>query len=154
MQLKCVICSDEQSYNARTESCEYHAITLGNYEVGSYVNLTEPLEALIEQNSKKMSGNPNAKVCPTEKPYFNEQRCMSCGDSQPLFNHTSKQCTKCLPKEVYNPSLHVCEHFFEPVQLTNINAGNIIDLIGTIDSINDKQQSIISKNPKASICPI
>lgn len=135
LQLKCTQCTEEQRYSAVTESCDYIPTTLSNYEAENYVNLTEPLSALQEQNNKKLAANPTAKVCPIDKPFFDGRQCIACSRVQPLFNHTSKMCTRCLTKEVYNPTARICEVYYPTVSLTNTNAGNLVGVLSTLDSI-------------------
>jgi len=92
-------------------------------------------------------------VCPSDNPYFNTKKCINCTEEQPLFNHTSKLCTKCLPTEVYSPSTRLCEINYPVVTLTNMSAGNLVRLTSSFESIVTQNERVLSGNPKASVCP-
>ncbi len=65
----------------------------------TYLLLPENLTIdIIKTNNLNIRvSNPSSKIiyCPASQPYFNNKSCINCTIEFPLFNFTTKTCTKC-----------------------------------------------------------
>lgn len=111
-----------------------------------------PISAIYQEASALKSHNPNNRLemCPLEKPFANKFFvCISCPESDPLFDISTRQCTRCKDETIYDQELSRCIGKF----ITNPNAPNLYFKGVSKQKYLEEYNALKSRYPNLTDCP-
>lgn len=65
-------------------------------------------------------------LCPTNAPFYDGQKCVSCSDPTPIFDNSISRCSSCPSGTIYNANTHKCD------RLPNLSNNAATNYVGTI----------------------
>lgn len=105
---KCSSCPNGTIYEEGKHICAKGAVNVTNLAVGGPTMILpegttiQDLQAKIDEAAK----NSDVVQCPSDKPFFNQQQCISCNGS--YFNYETSACASCPTGTSFDVSTHKC----------------------------------------------